>query len=625
MVIPGLSEALIRANTTPDSFSRGRSYYDSGAVVELTQRGNTIQGEVEGSQYTPYRIQITFDQGGVTSATCTCPYDWGGWCKHIVAVLLTCLHESDEIETRPTLESLLADLDRAQLQALLLGLATRDPNLADSIERQVALLQLANAAPQSREAGAPARRSPIDQTAIRRQVRAVMQAAEPGDRYYDRYHDYDDDYDAGSDVVAGLRPVLDQVRQFTTGGDGHSALAILDALTEEYMDGYRALYDEYEERYGSYEGEASEFFGELAEAWAEALLSAELSADERDAWAEKLADWGADADDLGAGDTFDLAVTAAEQGWDYPPLQRVLAGEIGEQGAWEGEPPDYADELAQARLRILERQGRHQEYLYLAEAEGQLDRYVVMLAKLGRTQEALDEGLKYLTTPKEVLETAKVLRERNDLEAALQLAEHGMALPAPSSPIPGYGLNAEREKAPLAEWTADLAAGMGQGERALRAAELAFRAAPSLNAYLKALELAGERRDAVQADLLKHLRQTQAYIGDAKIDIFLHEGRIDDAITAVQERGYYGAALTRVMDAALATRPDWVIQAARKQAEGIINAGKAQHYDAAVSWLRRARDVYRSAGRENDWRAYLQSIRTEHGRKHKLMGLMQGL
>ncbi len=156
MGIPGLSESSIRAHASPDSFSRGRGYYDRDAVVDLTQRGNTIQGEVEGSQYTPYRIQITFDQGGITTATCTCPYDWGGWCKHIVAVLLACVYEGDEIETKPTLDALLANLDRAQLQALLLGLAARDPNLADSIERQVALLQLANAAPQSRAVGGKA-------------------------------------------------------------------------------------------------------------------------------------------------------------------------------------------------------------------------------------------------------------------------------------------------------------------------------------------------------------------------------------------------------------------------------------------------------------------------------------
>jgi uncharacterized Zn finger protein len=618
--IPNLSEAIIRANAAPDSFSRGQSYFNNGAVADLARRGNTLQGQVEGSQYTPYRITITFDQGGVTLASCTCPYDWGGWCKHIVAVLLTCLYEGEDIETRPALDELLAELDRAQLQALLVGLAERNPELADAIERQAALLQLASAAPQARQVGGSVRRSPIDQESIRRQVRIIMQSAERDeDDYYDYY---DDEGDPGEDVVTQTRELLSQAERFTTGGDARSALAILEAITDEYLNGYRALYDDYEEHYGQYEGAASEFFAELADAWAEAILSANLSADERRAWIKKLAVWHDEADDVGEEGAFAMAVTAAEQGWDYPPLQRVLAGEITVQGAWEGDSPDYADELALARLRILERQGRHQEYLYLAEAEGQLDRYVLMLAKLGQTQEALDEGLKYLTTPNEAQQVAQALRERGDLEAALRIAEHGLALPNPTQQYATYGLNPEHDKAPLAAWTADMAAGMGEAKRALSAAEIAFRAAPSLNSYLKALELAGERAEAVKADLLKHLRQTNAYVGEAKIDIFLHEGRLDDAIATVSGAHYYGSGLHRVMDAALATRPDWVIKAASTQAERIIDAGDAQHYDAAVDWLRRARDAFKSAGRTDDWQGYLSSIKTKHGRKYKLMGLL---
>ena len=79
------------------------------------------------------------------------------------------------------------------------------------------------------------------------------------------------------------------------------------------------------------------------------------------------------------------------------------------------------------------------------------------------------------------------------------------------------------------------------------------------------------------------------------------------------------------MDAALATRPDWVIKAASAQAERIMDAGHAQHYSAAVDWLRRARDAFSSAGRREDWQGYLSSIKTKHGRKYKLMGLIAKL
>jgi uncharacterized Zn finger protein len=181
---------------------------------------------------------------------------------------------------------------------------------------------------------------------------------------------------------------------------------------------------------------------------------------------------------------------------------------------------------------------------------------------------------------------------------------------------------AEPGMAELASWAADLAAGMGQRDRALRATEAAFRIAPSLATYLKAQDLAGERWDAIKPALLAQLRQSHS--AEAKVDIFLHEQQIDDAIAAVKDSYDYGL-LERVMDAAIATRPDWVIEAASAQAERIMDAGDAQHYNHAVGWLRRAREAYRAAGRQTDWQGYLGAIKTKHGRKYKLMGLIQGL
>ena len=83
-----------------------------------------------------------------------------------------------------------------------------------------------------------------------------------------------------------------------------------------------------------------------------------------------------------------------------------------------------------------------------------------------------------------------------------------------------------------------------------------------------------------------------------------------------------GADLVRVMDAATTTHPDWVIRMSTVGAEGIINPGDAKHYDSAVEWLRRARAAYQAAGQPEVWARYLQSLRTKHGRKHKLMELL---
>src|SRR5206468_152670 len=96
--------------------------------------------EVLGTDIDPYRVQVTFDADGLAGATCTCPYDWGGWCKHIVAALLVAREQPEKVEERQPVDTLIAGLNRDQLQALVLKLTQFEPDLSDTIEAQVSLL-----------------------------------------------------------------------------------------------------------------------------------------------------------------------------------------------------------------------------------------------------------------------------------------------------------------------------------------------------------------------------------------------------------------------------------------------------------------------------------------------------
>jgi hypothetical protein len=107
MTIPGLSEGLIRQRATPASIHRGQEYHRHETVLALVQGDDTLESQVRGSGQEPYRVRITFNQKGITHAECTCPYNFGGWCKHIVATLLTCLSPPEK-PRRPR------DLDRQQ-------------------------------------------------------------------------------------------------------------------------------------------------------------------------------------------------------------------------------------------------------------------------------------------------------------------------------------------------------------------------------------------------------------------------------------------------------------------------------------------------------------------------------
>ena len=56
-----------------------------------------------------------------------------------------------------------------------------------------------------------------------------------------------------------------------------------------------------------------------------------------------------------------------------------------------------------------------------------------------------------------------------------------------------------------------------------------------------------------------------------------------------------------------------------------MDEGRSQLYHHAIDWLARARDAYRSAGRDDEWLAYRAELRKKHQRKYKLMPMLTRL
>jgi uncharacterized Zn finger protein len=587
---PSLTETIIHQYASPESFQRGYDYYQRGAVLSLVKRGMMFQAEVEGSDYLPYIVHCVFEADGTITVTCSCPYDWGGWCKHIVATGLTMIHQPTIIEERPMLKDLLSNVDREQLQALLLKLAEREPVLINVIEELVGLPEPVSPQATASPAAASARRAQVDAKAVRRQVRSILHSLDRMRASEAYWH--------VSAVVNEVRQLLEQGWTLIQADDSRNALALLDAITETYVSDWTDLDDS--------DGEAGGFFQDLGPIWTEALLSADLSSRERKEWANKLKTWQQEIDDYGVEEVFKVAQEAALRGWDDPQLQRILQGTQIENDSWDGEAP----ELTVARLHVLERRGRLQEYLHLARAQGQNEAYVAMLVRLGRTQEAAAYGQTHLETAQEALTLARALYERGEHEQGLHIAEEGLLLQGP--------------RASLAKWLRDEAAAVGEGAQALTASEVAFREELSLANYLRVAEIAGERWPERRVNLLEYVRHTKSYVPQGQVDIFLHEGLIDDAIAAVEPNATH-TLVERVVDAAMQSHPEWVIKVCRRQAEPFMDEGKAQYYQAAANWLAKARTAYRNMGREEEWRTYLSELLARHRRKYKLVPMLEAL
>ena len=113
---------------------------------------------------------------------------------------------------------------------------------------------------------------------------------------------------------------------------------------------------------------------------------------------------------------------------------------------------------------------------------------------------------------------------------------------------------------------------------------------------------------------------------EAKVDIYLYESMIDKAIAVVNDISSYRDNLVhKVMNAAIADHPDWVISNACRRAESIMNEGKAKYYEYAIAWLKQVRAAYIASERQREWSEYREKIVSVHGRKRKLMGLMKSL
>jgi uncharacterized Zn finger protein len=165
---------------------------------------------------------------------------------------------------------------------------------------------------------------------------------------------------------------------------------------------------------------------------------------------------------------------------------------------------------------------------------------------------------------------------------------------------------------------------MGEEMRALTAAEVAFREELSLANYLRVSEIAGEQWPEWRANLLEYVRHTKSYVPQGQVDVFLHEGLIDDAIAAVEPKATH-TLVERVVNAAMQSHPVWVIKVCRQQAEPFMDEGKAQYYRTAANWLAKARTAYRNMGREEEWRTYLSELLDRHQRKYKLVPMLEAL
>ncbi|WP_424002676.1 SWIM zinc finger family protein [Haloarcula salina] len=125
--IMSIDRHQIRERCTEAVFERGENYRSEGRISRVHRFGGCIAADVQGSR--SYDVAVDFSTTPF-EATCTCPYDGPGTCKHVVAVLLE-VADAPPDDEQAEIESILDTVTRDALQSFLLDELARNPQLRD--------------------------------------------------------------------------------------------------------------------------------------------------------------------------------------------------------------------------------------------------------------------------------------------------------------------------------------------------------------------------------------------------------------------------------------------------------------------------------------------------------------
>ena len=127
-----VTQDTITDRCTEAVFERGENYYQDGHIQQVDRFDDLITATVEGSRL--YDVTIEFD-GRSPDTRCTCPYDGGGDCKHIVAVLLD-IAAGPPADDSDRVEGVLADASASELREFLGDALATHPELREQFLAQ---------------------------------------------------------------------------------------------------------------------------------------------------------------------------------------------------------------------------------------------------------------------------------------------------------------------------------------------------------------------------------------------------------------------------------------------------------------------------------------------------------
>jgi uncharacterized Zn finger protein len=563
--LPRLTEAQVRGLATDKSFARGKDYYLDGAVSETVRQGLELRGECEGSEYEPYEISVTLATRGIADTSCTCPYEYGGICKHIVALLLTYVHQPQAFRSIAPVEEMLKHRSQEELIAIINAMAKQDPKLLSLVEL-AATTQDANAG------------KAVDTAAIRKSARRALQ------------YDYEDHLSSRK-IAKELRALGQIAEPFVKANDWLNAGRVYHALLDETVSGYDEIIQQVDEN-----GDLAAVVDEFAEALGKCVEKSAADNRTRRAWLETLLDAFAKDIEIGgidfASSAPDILIKqASDEEWQWIEARvRTLAADSRDWGR---------GQLVSFLTEALEQRGRKSEADGLIREIGTPEQQAQLLIEEGRIEEA-------------VRLMSDIVKDKPGL--VTQFADWLLEAKAKAAAL-NFVLAHERTASwRRDQWLADYYRRHGTPEEAVAAQKTLLVNSPSVEQFkvLQAVCRKAKNWPEVRAEALAALERAKRF--DALVEIALHEGDVARALEWLPRATGWGAAHLRmnVAEAAEKELPHEAVRLYLEKVEQEIAGRSRGSYSVAASTLKKVKPLFIKLHTEAAWTEYIKFLREAH-------------
>ncbi len=559
------TESNIRKRTDEGRFKRGKEYRWEGAVKDRVCREGNLEASVQGSYPQPYRVSVSFSDEGIKSTSCSCPDDYYGDCKHVVAVLLDWLDNDDEFKEVEPVEKTLEGRSKEELTLLIQEMLEREPSLKRLLDE-----------PLPGFSGSQGSTETVDRSIYREDVRNILEG----------YNGRGDEWD----VASSLESLVEKGKRHLDNKELGEAEAIFEIVIKETLDLYGQIYGH----------ESGEIYGAIDNA-IDGLIECLKASPKKTEVRKEVVDtlfWVIEWDiDFGGIDIMNGPRRALLESTDTEDRERlrkkvIEALKSSDESGWR------KNRYGTFLLELCELDGSREDFLEkLEESEVKLPKIEALtFLELGQKDEAV-ESAREIDGSLDIKRVADQLCERGYGEDARELVSDFVEVDGDKR---------------LKEWLVEFDKRNGNFESALEMEIGLFRSRPNSSKFGQVVRCAEElgKGEEYRLELIDELEEEGKY--NILAEIYLQEEKLEKAWEYAKRYekskrfGNCNRLKEKIVEAGKKEKPERAVDFYLDRVYDLISRRGRKNYRRAAEYLVKVRDIY-----EEGWDDLIEDIREE--------------